>query len=154
MRDGKFEQIGSPQDIYQAPRTRFVADFMGASNIFSGQIVAGDAGTIQIETDNGLEVLSRAGPGLTAGAAVDFSLRPEDIQVYPGGSEWSADNKFDATIVEKLYLGDVTELELTLSDENRVTSRVQSRDDQKFGFKEGDAVSIGWNAEDCNLLSD
>ena len=59
-----------------------------------------------------------------------------------------------ATIVEKLYLGDVTELELTLSDENRVTSRVQSRDDQKFGFKEGDAVSIGWNAEDCNLLSD
>jgi hypothetical protein len=47
----------------------------------------------------------------------------------------------------------VTELELALTEDCRVSSRVQSRIDQKFGFKEGDPVSIGWNAEDCNLLS-
>ncbi len=166
MRNGRFEQIGSPQEIFRTPRTRFVAEFMGASNIFSGKVVAGEAnaasgppaGTVRIETATGLGVIGRAGQGASPGDTVDFSVRPEDVQVYPGAWEWSADNKFDATIVEKLYLGDVTELALALATDSgvssRVTSRVQSRIDQKFDFKEGDPVSIGWNAEDCNLLSD
>ena len=52
-----------------------------------------------------------------------------------------------------MYLGDVTELEVALGGDSSISSRVQSRIDQDFDFKEGDQVSIGWNAEDCNLLS-
>ncbi|MCH8953172.1 MAG: ABC transporter ATP-binding protein [Proteobacteria bacterium] len=161
MRNGNFEQLGTPREIFQTPRTRFVADFMGASNIFSGRVVALGAGaargasgrTIQIETESGLRVISSDGQGRSAGAAVEFSIRPEAVQVFPRDRDWIADNKFEATIVGKLYLGDVTELEVALGDDNSISSRIQSSIDQKFGFKEGDRVSIGWNAEDCNLLS-
>ena len=161
MRNGNFEQLGTPREIFQTPRTRFVADFMGASNIFSGRVVAVGAGaargasgrTIQIETESGLRVISSGGQGMSAGAAVEFSIRPEAVQVFSRDRDWIADNKFDATIVGKLYLGDVTELEVALGDDNSISSRIQSSIDQKFGFKEGDRVSIGWNAEDCNLLS-
>ncbi len=161
MRNGIFEQLGTPREIFQTPRTRFVADFMGATNIFSGRVVAVSADaaqrastrTIQIETESGLRVISRGGQGMSSGTAVDFSIRPEAVQVFSLDWDWRADNKFNATIVGKLYLGDVTELEVALGENNPITSRIQSSIDQKFGFKEGDQVSIGWNAEDCNLLS-
>jgi spermidine/putrescine transport system ATP-binding protein len=161
MRNGNFEQLGTPQEIFQTPRTRFVADFMGASNILSGRVIAvsadaaprASAGTIQIETESGLRVISRGDQGMSSGTAVNFSIRPEAVQVFSRDWDWMADNKFDATIVGKLYLGDVTELEVALGENNSITSRIQSSIDQKFDFKEGDQVSIGWNAEDCNLLS-
>ncbi len=162
MRNGNFEQIGTPQEIFQTPRTRFVADFMGASNILSGRVIAVSADaahrtspqTIQIETETGLRVISRGGQEISAGASVSFSVRPEAIQVFPRDWDCSADNKFDGTIVEKLYLGDVTELEVALAGNDPIRSRIQSRIDQKFDFKEDDPVLIGWNAEDCNVLSD
>jgi len=135
---------------------------MGASNILSGRVVAVSADaaqhtspqTIEIETETGLRVISRGGREISAGASVSFSVRPEAVQVFPKDSDCSTDNKFDGKIAEKLYLGDVTELEVALSEKDPITSRIQSRIDQKFDFKEGDPVSIGWNAEDCNVLSD
>ncbi len=162
MRNGNFDQIGTPQEIFQTPRTRFVADFMGASNIFSGRVIAvstdtahcAPTRTIEIETETGLRVISRGDQDISSGASVSFSIRPEAIQVFPRDWDWSADNKFDGRIVEKVYLGDVTELEVALGENNPITSRIQSRIDQKFDFKQDDPVMIGWNAEDCNLLSD
>lgn len=162
MRNGIFDQIGTPREIFESPRTRFVADFMGASNIFSGRIAdvsadrTGDAHdrTIEIETEIGLRVISRGNQDASTGAPISFSIRPEAVQVFPRGSDWSVDNKFDGRIVEKIYLGDVTELEVALTDTDLVTSRIQSRIDQKFDFKEDAPVSVGWSAEDCNLLSD
>ena len=90
---------------------------------------------------------------MSSGTAVDFSIRPEAVQVFPRDRDWMADNKFDGRIVGKLYLGDVTELEVALDENNSISSRIQSQIDQEFDFKEGDQVSIGWNAENCNLLS-
>ena len=161
MRDGNFEQIGTPQEIFQTPRTQFVADFMGASNIFFGRVIAvspdtahrAPIQTIQIETETGLRVISRGDQEISSGESVSFSVRPEAIQVFPRDWDCSADNKFAGRIVEKLYLGDVTELEVALAENHPIRSRIQSRIDQKFDFKEDDPVLIGWNAEDCNVLS-
>jgi len=157
MRDGYFEQIGSPQEIFQTPRTRFVADFMGASNIIAGKVVEADTGaakSVQIETEGGFKLTSHCNRTLSLGASVSLSIRPETVQVFPPDWELSADNKFDGRIVEKIYLGDVTEVKVALAENEFVTSRVQSRTDQKFAFTENAPVLIGWNAEDCNLLSD
>ena len=91
---------------------------------------------------------------MPSGTAVDFSIRPETVQVFSRDRNWTADNKFDGRIVEKLYLGEVTELEVALGENTSISSRIQSRIDREFDLKEGDQVSIGWNAGDCNLLSD
>ncbi len=160
MRNGNFEQLGTPQEIFQTPQTRFVADFMGASNILSGRVIAVSADaaqpasppTIQIETESGLKIIGRGSQATSSGTVVDFSIRPEAVQVFSRDRDWMADNKFDGRIVGKLYLGDVTELEVALGKNNSISSRIQSHIDREFDFKEGDRVSIGWNAEDCNLL--
>jgi spermidine/putrescine ABC transporter ATP-binding subunit len=162
MRNGNFEQIGPPLEIFETPRTRFVADFMGASNIIIGKVIAVGRGAadgaaarqVQIETEGGFRITSRCNQTISSGASVSFSIRPETVQIFPRDWESSADNKFDGRIVEKLYLGDVTEVKVALAENEFVTSRVQSRIDQKFDFKENAPVLIGWNAEDCNILSD
>lgn len=154
MRNGNIEQIGSPQEIFQSPQTRFAADFMGALNIYSGRVTSASTGTVQIETETGFAVISRNDRELSSGAAISFSIRPEAVQVFPKDSDWQGDNKFEGRITEKVYLGDVTELEMRLAEKDSIVSRVQSRIDQTFGFQDGDPVSIGWNAEDCNLLND
>ncbi|EKD61597.1 MAG: hypothetical protein ACD_54C00175G0003, partial [uncultured bacterium] len=63
MSRGKIEQIGTPQEIYRTPRTRFVADFLGSSNIFSGKVTASGAGSVDLETASGpLRLTTNAAP--------------------------------------------------------------------------------------------
>ncbi len=62
MREGKVAQMGSPNEIYESPKTEFVAAFMGASNIFSGKMIAKQEGKIQLETKDGLRIVASSEP--------------------------------------------------------------------------------------------
>lgn len=161
MRNGVFEQLGTAQEIFETPRTRFVADFMGATNVFSGKVSAvntdpasDETQTVEINTSAGSTVIGCKNRKVSRGASVSFSIRPEAVQVFPKDQHWQGDNKFIGKIIERVYLGDVIELSVIIGGNKQITSRVQSRIYQDFNFKEGDSVLIGWNAEDCNLLSD
>ena len=159
MRNGVFDQLGTPQEIFETPQTRFVADFMGASNIFSGRVAEVDPGdgagrTVAIETGSGLRVISRGRRDVEQGASTSFSIRPEVVQVFAAGSDAAPDNSFEGRVVEKVYLGDVTEIEVALGDDTTLTCRIPSRLDQRLGLEEGSGVRVGWDAEDCNLLTD
>ncbi len=162
MRDGNFEQVGTPQEIFQTPRTQFTADFMGASNIFSGTVVEssgekasrGNEGMARIRVESGLTITSRNIGDIRPGVSIRFSIRPEDVRVLPVHEDLQSDNRFEGRIMEKIYLGDVTELDISLAENCRILTRIESRRDLRFNFKEGDRVLLGWNAEDCNLLSD
>jgi spermidine/putrescine transport system ATP-binding protein len=57
MRAGKIEQIGTPTEIYEYPRTPFVADFIGDTNLFKGRLEAADASTLEIKTTTGLRIV-------------------------------------------------------------------------------------------------
>ena len=57
MEHGRFAQVGTPPEIYDYPRTRFVADFIGVSNFFSGKIIAINENSFELKTDGGLRVV-------------------------------------------------------------------------------------------------
>jgi spermidine/putrescine transport system ATP-binding protein len=162
MRNGNFEQVGTPQEIFQTPRTQFTADFMGASNIFSGTVDESPEEersldpdrTVRIRVETGQTITTRNNRDIRPGISIRFSIRPEDVRVFPANERFDGDNRFEGKIVEKIYLGDVTELEIALAENFRILSRIESRRDQRFNFKQSDRVLVGWNAEDCNLLSD
>ncbi len=162
MRDGNFEQVGAPEEIFQSPQTKFTADFMGASNILSGTVEAaqgdgcgdGSTATIGIRIDSGLTITSQKSKDLDQGTSVWFSIRPDDIYLRPTEEELQTDNRFEGEILEKVYLGDVTEFDVALSRDFRIVCRIESRRSQRWGFKKGDRILVGWDAEDCNLLND
>ncbi len=82
MNQGEFEQVGTPQELYHAPDTAFVAGFVGESNRWTGQVVNFDGDTVKVDTDGGLSLICNAS-GLTTrqiGQSVKVFVRPEFIR--------------------------------------------------------------------------
>ncbi|MFK0735358.1 MAG: ABC transporter ATP-binding protein [Gloeotrichia echinulata HAB0833] len=106
MNQGKIEQIGTPSQIYEFPRTSFVADFIGDTNLFSGEISTVDASTIKIVTKTGLTIVvtRREETPTQLAQPVVVSIRPEKIQLslYPPNLPT---NCFEGRLINVMYLG-------------------------------------------------
>ncbi|BAY08900.1 ABC transporter ATP-binding protein [Calothrix sp. NIES-2098] len=106
INQGKIEQVGTPSQIYEFPRTAFVADFIGDTNLFSGEIVAVEASTVQIETKTGLKIIVNRNEETPTeiSQSVVVSVRPEKIQLslYPPNLP---NNCFEGRLVNIMYLG-------------------------------------------------
>jgi iron(III) transport system ATP-binding protein len=108
MDSGNMVQIGTPQEIYNKPANKFVADFIGTMNFISGEIVQvlQDRDEVYVRTEFSEKMLCTM-PDITAttpGQKVYASIRPEDVEVFtepPQGRE----NLFKGTIAHKAYLG-------------------------------------------------
>lgn len=131
MHDGKIEQIGSPSDIYENPKTPFVADFIGDTNLFHAQVEEANYGTLQVVTERGLKMVVRTPEGWSNGAmgSVVVSVRPEKIEVSldaPGASV----NQFEGRLQHVMYLGTHVHYVVELLTGDRLTvmqpNRLQS----------------------------
>jgi ABC-type Fe3+/spermidine/putrescine transport system ATPase subunit len=130
MREGKVEQIGSPIDLYQRPRSRFVATFVGESNLLAGR---NDGGRLELE---GLgTVPSPPGPLGT----VFLSVRPEDLRLGPGG-----DSELVGTLADVVFLGATTRYVVRLSDGTLVD--VDETRASQADAELGQPVTISWSS--------
>lgn len=89
MNAGKFEQVGTPQELYHAPSSAFVAGFVGDSNRWHGRVLSADGGHVRVETSEGevlAGVLGGDGAGLHRDAAAEVFVRPGAISILPGGT--------------------------------------------------------------------
>ncbi|MTJ08403.1 ABC transporter ATP-binding protein [Anabaena sp. UHCC 0204] len=106
MNQGKIEQIGTPSEIYERPQTAFVADFIGDTNLFSGEIAEIDAECIKISTKTGLTIIVNRSEqtSLEVSQNVIVSVRPEKIQLslYPPNIPT---NCFEGRLINVMYLG-------------------------------------------------
>ena len=84
MRDGRVLQVGSPRELYERPRTRFVADFVGTNNLLPGE-VEGHAGDTDLVVRTALGSLRAIAGGTVAGRCV-LAVRPENVALGPAGS--------------------------------------------------------------------
>lgn len=137
MHQGRVLQVGTPQEIYERPATRFVADFIGESNFFEGRIVqaAGTRAVVQIGplqtnvfTDSPLQVNQR----------VTLALRPERIQLCPpdeGNGTWTG------LVEELLYAGKETRYRVRVSPEITVTVSSPGAN----GIAVGERVGLRWD---------
>ena len=112
MRSGKLEQVASPQNIYRAPATPFVAEFMGTTNLLSGTIAGRDETALRIRVG---QQEFRAVGNARDGDTVSFSLRPETIRLLNTGETpppgWSV---FEAGLGPVEFLGAITRLDLVI----------------------------------------
>lgn len=128
MNNGRFEQIGSPQDLYHHPRTAFVAGFVGDSNRWSGRVAAVNGEAVTVETDGGLSVKCRAGPdtSFAAGDMAAVFVRPEFVDLQRDGGSPGKDmlpgvvdnllfNGANSRALVRLPSGDLIEVDVTLT---------------------------------------
>ena len=103
MRDGKIEQIGTPEDIYNRPRTRFVADFVGSANLIKGRVVGRSAagGTVSFGAQGGI-TLEAIAPGAVLSGDVEVAVRTAYIDVVPAPGE----NHLPGKVRQRMFHGD------------------------------------------------
>jgi len=150
MNAGNVVQIGSAQEIYEHPKDRFVADFIGTMNFISGEITAvfPDKGQASVRTDfseNLLCMVPHAGetkPGEEAYA----SIRPEDVAVF-AESPQDSQNVFNGIIENKAYLGNFLYLFVRVKD-----TKVRVQISQYLPQEEGQEVYLFLDPEKCMLL--
>jgi spermidine/putrescine ABC transporter ATP-binding subunit len=151
MRAGRIVQVGTPKEIYERPRTSFVAGFIGVANFFSGRVVATDgAGRVGLRTEEGLVLPLAPVPGGEAGRAVRLIVRPEKIELRGGGALGLAGR------VERLvYLGAATFFDVRLDGGQLV--RVQASGHRAGADRHpetGDTVALAWAEEAQWVLRD
>jgi putative spermidine/putrescine transport system ATP-binding protein len=111
MNEGRVDQVGAPFEIYNDPRTRFVASFIGTLNILDGRIVDPATGAVSID---GQDVIAGRGlAGAQAGEARSFALRPEALTLGPGVD---GRNVLRGVIAEVAFLGSVVRVRMRLKE--------------------------------------
>ena len=136
MNNGHIEQLGSPDDLYEHPRTAFVAGFLGVSNLLQGTAV-GD-GLVRVDGAE-LRVPRSALAGRSGAVAV--GIRPEKIRLADGG-----ENRLTGTIKERAYIG-VSTLYIVDTAPGRVMVYVQNADPGVSSLAEGDTATLSWSPE-------
>ena len=160
MRDGVIQQQGTPEELYERPVNRFVANFIGVSNPVPGQIVTFDAGSRQalVESARGLRLNGRVTAPDAAPAAGDevvVAIRPERLRIDPAGTaaDGAGRTAVDGQIRQGTYLGDQTEYRVDTAQAGELVVRRQNAAGANSGpgFGPGDLVVVSWH-EEANLV--
>jgi putative spermidine/putrescine transport system ATP-binding protein len=150
---GRLVQTGAPGDLYEQPRTRFVAEFLGTSNCFSGVVSDAAGDTVRLTTA-GREILHRGAgdPRLVRGSRATFALRPEKVSISTD-EPTLAPNRAFGRIVATSYLGAMLQVIVDTAEFGRMTASCmswQSRSD----FSEGALVWMSWPPEATTAVED
>ncbi len=159
MNAGAFLQIGSPDEIYEKPRSIFVASFMGATNIFTGNVVSKKDGRIEIETPDGLKIFAPEPEGCAGDAITGFSVHPELISLESATADAPPTDpreqtEFHGKIKEVFYQGDFSEFTVALKETDMLmTVHLTRGKGYRTQLPEGQDVTVSWDYGSNNVLT-
>jgi ABC-type Fe3+/spermidine/putrescine transport system ATPase subunit len=154
MQRGRIEQVGTPAELYEAPATRFVADFLGESNFVDGGVVGAAADTRWlIRSVGGLELRGVGAVSLQPGQSVTAAVRPEKVVIVDGGTAvgGGAVNSCKGTIEEVIYVGDTTRYRIALGADGLITVKVPNRHGLRQ-HAEGESVALAWSPDETRIF--
>jgi spermidine/putrescine transport system ATP-binding protein len=148
---GRIEQIGTVNEIYYKPATRFVASFIGETNIVEAQILACDSGMLRCRLKGGLELHVRQPEFRTTGNVL-LSLRQEKIRLHridPGGI-----NSFPCRVSMEIFKGAVDELTLSVQGDLTLGTVIANDGQDGTDFHEGDQIFASIQPEDIQIVAE
>jgi len=154
MNHGVVEQLDSPEDVYERPRTRFVAGFIGVSNLLPGMVESVQAEEVFVRLDGGPTVRVRAA-GLRTGDRCYGVVRPEKLQVSKIEEPKPGERPSVEGVVESaVYLGTATQMVVTVAEDVRLTVLVPNTDEAARQLLPGAGarVRLAWAAEHMHLV--
>ena len=143
---GVIQQLGTPNEIYENPANRFVADFIGETNFFEVEVTAVNGDTATVRTPLGFDVTARQ-MGVRAGSRATLSLRPEKISL----GDQAAGEVMEGIITNKNYMGGYTHYTVRVG---AVDLRVSKRNAVSHGtsYDEGSAIKLGFAHSAARVL--
>lgn len=144
MNQGLFEQIGTPDEIYNYPRTSYVAKFVGNANVLEGTVESAAEGQVLLNTCGGKALAVFRGECPKPGEQVTFAVRSENIALDP-----DCGCGLQATVIEKTFAGGMLRMILKLDDGKKVVSSHYGIDTD---VQVGQRICFRWNSENAVLV--
>jgi putrescine transport system ATP-binding protein len=154
MDHGKVIQVGTPAEIYEFPRTRFIADFIGTTNFFEGTVTGVEAGQIRVQSpEAGAELLVDDRGQVSIGQQVWVALRPEKIRLSKEPPTGERLNRLKGVVAELGYLGNRSTYRIRTPSGKVLT--VLGKNEQRtseWSIDWSDEVFLSWNANAAIVL--
>jgi len=152
MNRGRVEQLGSPEELYERPNTRFVADFIGTTNLLTGAIESADggAGTVYVRLESG-DACVVGGTGLAVGRTVELSVRPESVSIKAAnGRSPDGPDPIRATVEQVAYLGGNVQYQVRTNGGLSITA-LAPKTEQRLPV--GSDVDVAWPPSEALVLA-
>ena len=147
--DGVIQQLAPPADLYERPENAFVAQFIGENNRLLGRVSEMRGDYCLVAADDGSVVEALAVDVANVGQDCTLSLRPERVYVDPESG--ALPNRFDAKVLELIYLGDHIRARMEVCGNDEFIVKVPNAAHKSL-LQEGALVPIGWHSDDCRAL--
>jgi spermidine/putrescine transport system ATP-binding protein len=148
MNNGNIGQIGTPAEVYSRPKSRFVANFIGKSNVFAATLDGSDGDTFLCTLPGGAKVRIAKGDGVVTGQNLHFFVRPEQLLLSRADAAVEG-ARLAGTVRHVVYKGAHQSIHIELSGGQLIEAQVQGR-----SWNIGDAVSVGWLPGDALMLAE
>jgi spermidine/putrescine transport system ATP-binding protein len=150
MNEGVLLQVGPPEEIYEHPKTRFVADFIGETNFLEGTIVEISGEEIVVLLSDQVSIRACSDASVNKGQAVSVAIRPEKMRLDGGQN-----GMVKGLVEETIYLGTEIRYIVLLTDQTRVMIREQNTAlEGRRSYQAGDEVGLNWDPEHALILTE
>ncbi len=159
MREGQIIQSGSPRELYDEPINRYVADFVGKTNFFTGEVIDVSDLNITVKSSSG-QVFAGAqpkgAPALVSGSKACIAVRPEMISISPTAEKVNGnDIAIQGRVMNRIFLGEHSEYLIATEEYGDVlVLSPKSIESINRSFAPGDNISISWRPEAVLVLGD
>ena len=147
---GRIEQVGTAEELYERPATRFVAEFLGDSNIFTG-VLDRSAAAVRLD-DEEPEIRVADCRGVRPGGPAAVMVRPERMHVRPASAgDHGGGNALSAVVTAVRYVGSARKIELETPAGRALLALAPA--DRPLEVAPGDRAEVRWRAEDCVVIA-
>jgi spermidine/putrescine transport system ATP-binding protein len=151
MKEGRIQQIGSPQEVYRKPINRFVAEFVGTNNVFSGAVSAVSEGEVCIKTAAGEFVATSPNDRvLSIGQPIEFVISAD--RLIAGDGVGQAENRLMGKITAEEFYGSMVTLFMELADGSEFRLQKQQSEMERLNVRVGGKLPVGWEKGHAYML--
>lgn len=148
MNNGMVEQYGTPEDIYERPLTRFVADFIGDTNIFEGTVVQSCSDLSLVKLDCG-QLVNLKNANTHVGQSICFAIRPERLRLKTSPAE--GESHLKANLKERIYTGSLLKTVVSLPGGHDIM--ISEPAGESYSYPSGETCAyVTWNPENSVVI--
>lgn len=142
MRQGGVAQIGTPRDLYDQPTSRYVADFIGETNLLPGRVVETVDGVVTLSVGD-TELRGLSDSALPAGTQAWLTVRPEVIDLVEGRLPPAGWNAVSGTVLDTVYAGSTVRVHVELAGGRRLVANLAPGSAPPIGAQ----ATLSWAVE-------
>jgi spermidine/putrescine transport system ATP-binding protein len=153
MSQGKLLQLGSAQEVYESPRTRFVSDFIGETNYIAGRVASKREQYVEVAVDPDLRLWALGAADVQSGQMVTVAFRPEKVSLNSESTE--GHNHLSGVVAAAIYIGSATSFDIRLPNGSIINSKTQNVASSGSKLLQmGEKIDVSWPVDSTLLFAD